>query len=116
MPPRNTKLLPSKALGSPKNGSARALGVHARLVAKTLRLTRDQASVLCNEIRNAACPLGFAIDDITPGVARSDAMKTLERLLAVVEAIERPYFEAPPPGSMRPSDLRTRARPSARSS
>jgi hypothetical protein len=112
MPSRNTKLLPSKALGSPKNGSARALGVHARLVAKTLGLTRDQARVLCNEIRNAVCPLALSIDDITPGVARSDARTTLELLLAMVEAIELPYFGPPPPGSLRPSDLRrpTRAR------
>ncbi len=112
MPARNTKLLPSKALGAPKSGSARALRVHARLVAKTLGLTRDQASVLCNEIRNAACPLGLAIDDITPGAARSEARKTLARVLAMVEAIELPYFGPPPAGSMRPSDLRrsTRAR------
>ena len=99
MAARTKKLPLVKVLGSPKDCSARALRVHGRRVAKTMGLTREQAAVLCNEIRNALCPLGLVIDTITPGVARSDARRTLRRVLAIVEAIERPHFGPPPVAS-----------------
>ncbi len=92
MPARTKKLPLVKALGSPKDYSARALRAHGRRVAKTMGLTREQAAVLCDEIRNAVSPLGLVIDIIAPGAARTDSRRTLRRVLAMVEAIERAHF------------------------